>query len=652
MKSCLPALFLFVCLASTAHLARADVVINEFLSSTETETDDGTNLEWIEIYNSGPDAVSLQDYGLSDEPDIPRKWRFPNVEIDAGEHLQVLATGFGIFNEGEYHTNFQLNREGETLVLSNPSGEVIDSVTYPEQLRDVSFGRAQDGADTWHFFERPSPNAVNRGGKAGWLQPPLFSETARVSDERFRLFLEAGEDEAIYYTLDGSTPTSSSTKYDTPIVIQNTTVVRARTYRDGYIESKTASHSYIMQAEQPLPILTIVTDPDNLWDNSTGIYANPNQRGFSWERPCTAEFFNTDGQRAFVEDCGVRMHGGASRQRSPKKSFRFYFRSIYGKPRLDYPLFPNSDVEQYNQLVIRAGFNDQWGYDNDSQRPTAIFVSDQVCRDLHRDMGQMNPEGIWVELYVNGEYFGLYNPVERIEDDMFVQHFGLENWDVIQDDEVADGRGEAWSEFKQWFSRANFRDPAVYAEFQDRVDEENFITYMLTNIYMQNYDWPHHNWYAYRARHPFGKWRFMMWDVEYSFGSGGRGYQINQNTFNDARNKEPIGGLFTNVLRNVDFRHKFWRYTEQMLDSVLSEEHILERLNQHLDTVRPVIPKEAERWGFPRKGLPQTSISDWNRAVDLAKNFVQRREQPFRAFAEDALGPPPVGVEQWMIFGP
>jgi len=365
-----------------------------------------------------------------------------------------------------------------------------------------------------------------------------------------------------------------------------------------------------------------------------------------WERPCSVEFFTLDGKRGFAVDTGIRIHGGASRGRSPKKSFRFYFRSEYGAGRLEYPLFPSTSVKRYNQIVLRAGFNDSWGYDKDMQRDTASYISDQVARDLHLDMGQPVAHGIFTELYLNGEYWGLYNPTERIEDDNLAEHSGIDAWTIVADGELHDGDLRLWRDFSRWVSRTDFSTADGFEEFQTVVDIDNFTSYILLNIWLMNYDWPHHNWYIAHENTPDGKWKFFLWDAEYAFGSGIQGYRVDQNTFqtvNDA-GKSPIGTLFNKIIKNTQYRHYFWTILNESLDSVLSQDHVLERLEHQADTVRAAIPAEAEKWG--RGKTPD----DWEHALELARDFVRVRTPIVLKHVTQAIGPAPVPIHHWELY--
>lgn len=629
--------------------ASAQVVINELLAATHAEDEQGISLEWIELYNLGTESVDLEGYTLTDDSDIPHKWHFPSVSIPGRGFLLVWTTGYDIHDNTEIHTNFQLDRSGEYLALRQPDGSLADVLYFPAQRAEISFGRQPDGADTWRYFASHTPGeANNTSSRAGFAARPVVSvrpgvyhtpvETALISDVSGTV---------IRYTTDCTIPTERSPIYVSPLEIAETTVIRARGFREDYYPGDVATFSYVIQESIDIPVISLVTEPDNLWDRRIGIYVNTEKHGIEWERPVSMEMFDITGERMFWENAGIRIHGGASRTRSPRKSFRLYFRPVYGAGKLHYPLFPSGRVETFNQLTLRGGFNDTWGYDNNSQRPTATYIRDQVARNLFLDMGQLAARGTWGELYLNGEYWGLYNLTERYEDDYFIQHSSFPDWDVIAEGELRDGTLDAWQDFTRFLSRASLRNDSAYQKIGEMLDLENFTAYIILNTWLQNYDWPHHNWYAARQHVEWGKWIYLPWDVEYSFGSGSQGYKVDQNTFQQA-----MDTAFGKLVQNSDYRQYFWSRVNELLNTVLSEEHVLQRLNEQVEMIRPVIPREALRWGYPRpeRGLPQMHPEDWERAITQAREFISRRTPFFLKYAELVAGPRPVSVEDWGLY--
>jgi hypothetical protein len=616
-------LFISIFLTVSAQVSFSQVHINELLTSTSETLQDGTPLEWIELHNAGDTSVDLTGYSLSDELLIPYKWLLPSVTLQPDEYLLIYATGLNLYNQDEYHTNFRLDRDGETISLTAPNGVLEDRVSYPVQQRDISYGRDPQTTTLWRFFSPPSPGEANSpNGLTGFTQPEAASHQPGRYDSGFSLqLLPSNPDADIRYTLDGSDPTQTSALYNNPISINQTTVIRTRSYLDGYLPSDITSRSYIIRESINRPILSLSTDPDNLWDSRTGIYANATASGDAWERPVHMEYFASMGTLLSSEDAGIRMHGGASRNRAEKKSFRLYFRSDYGPGRLDAPIIPDAlDAKPFDKLVLRAGYNDSWIHWSPVERDLTTYVYDQLCRNLSGDMGAPYSRGDFADLYLNGEYWGFYNISERVEADMFEPFYGTDEWIVVKDEETAEGDPRAWSTLRSFLQRANFSDDDDYLQIQQMVDLEQLTDYYILNIWVSNTDWPTKNFYAAREAHENGLWRFIIWDIEWSFGAGGLMGDISANAFQNARgNSGTLGTMLNRLLRRDEYQQYFLDRLEYNLSTVLSEEHVNQRFDELLARVRAFMPRESERWD------PSRNLETFDSAIAAGKNFIDKR---------------------------
>jgi len=297
--------------------------------------------------------------------------------------------------------------------------------------------------------------------------------------------------------------------YTGPILVSGTTCLRAVAVKQGWMPSKIETHTYlfledvITQPNDPpgypsawgpycqregnaigdyemdpeitqdpdyqdlvkdallsIPTMSIVTDVDNLFSkvedpNSGGIYiftGTPvgNVPGQGWERPVSVEFFNRDRSEEFQVDCGLRLQGGHSRlaEKSPKHSFRLVFKSKYGPPKLDYPLFGDDAATRFNTITLRGGFCNAWHHWSPDQRNRAQYIRDTWAKDTQLDMSNLSGHGLFVHLYLNGLYWGLYNPTERIDREFAASYYGGDDadFDVIKDyTEVIDGEITAWN---------------------------------------------------------------------------------------------------------------------------------------------------------------------------------------------------------------
>ncbi len=484
-----------------------------------------------------------------------------------------------------------------------------------------------------------------------------FSHEATLVHNAFLLTLTSQKGGGIRYTSNGARPDENSTPYTGPIAVNQSMVIRAQVFKaDGSPLGEVYTKSYILtNYDQSIPVISIVTD----WAHLDSIHSNPKGRGREWERPINMEYFAPGGAIQFNVKAGIRLHGNFSRLFNPKKSYRLYFRKSYGGPgKLNYPLFEDAEVTKFDKLVLKAGFQDSFTFrgiaDHADRHHTAKYISDQVARNLHRDMGQPTAHGDWVLLYLNGEFWGLYNLTERIDTE-FLQSYSAKDsqWDVITKESGWDDMGHwysreaasegnygGWLDNQNWVGGADFTNPGNIGGLEWRVDMENVFSYMFLQAYIQNADWPSANWVAYQRVDPEGKgnerkWRMMVWDAEDSFGNGADG-KIDLNTI--ARVHSPHDSI-TRILEkpfisNCGYKHLFVNRAREYLGvenqygkpesevGQLSKERVKAEIMKQAAIVRPFMQLETDRWA---PDLPGVALFEKN--IEHALTFAEEREE-------------------------
>jgi hypothetical protein len=486
-----------------------------------------------------------------------------------------------------------------------------------------------------------------------------FSLDSQVSTQPLQVRLTNPGEGTLRFTTNGALPDANSTPYQSPINVDKPTVVRAQVFDDaGNPVGDVSTKSYlVVDYNQTIPVISITAAQGDL----DTLHANPTQRGRDWERPITIQYFEPGGELGFDVNAGIRIHGGRSRSVSPKKSYRIYFRKSYGGPgKLDYPLFEGSEVTKFDKLVLRAGYNDAFTYLNEVFEPTvqstgAVYIRDQVVRNLHQDMGQPIAHGSWVLLYLNGEFWGLYNLTERV-DLQFLQSYSDKDseWDIVEKEvgydhlgqwfsreEARDGNYGGWLDNQNWVGSVDFSDPGNIGGLEWRVDMENAFSYLFLQAYVQNYDWPGNNWTVYQRTDPGAvgaerQWRMMVWDAEYAFGGGSKGFQTDMNTL--IKVYSPHDSI-TRILEkpfihNCGLKHRFVNRAREYLgvenlegkpaDQVgqLSKERVRAEVMKQAAIVRPFIQMEADRW-VPGTGM---GAAVWEQNIDNVLTFVEERE--------------------------
>ena len=278
---------------------------------------------------------------------------------------------------------------------------------------------------------------------------------------------------------------------------------------DPDIVNNTAYKSTIKDDLKSIPTMSLVMSLTDLFNTSTGIYSNPTKSGVAWERPGSIELIFHDTSEGIQINCGVRMYGDVGRSSQYKKhAFRVLFKSIYGSSKLRYPLFGQDAAQEFDTLILRSNFNDAYMWDSSS---SAQFIRDEYSRRLQLVLGTPSSHGLFVHLYINGLYWGLYNPVERPDSSFGAAYFGgdKEDWDAYNSGTATGGGSMAsWNSMLTAVRKGvstndayqklqgNNSDGTPNSAYTDWIDAENYITYLVANFFLGNTDWPHKNYYA------------------------------------------------------------------------------------------------------------------------------------------------------------
>ncbi len=480
----------------------------------------------------------------------------------------------------------------------------------------------------------------------GAISLPLFSHPHGLYEREFALTLNppawAGPAHQILYTLDGRDPREhGASVYQGPIEIRTTTTVSVSVLRDGTDAIAPVTQTYIFPSHIPtqsapsdypstwwnlheggpyeadyamdpditdspvyrgqfpktfrsIPIIALTLDPDDLF-GPQGIHENTEEHGLEWERPGFAEMFDDSGAENFQIRCGIRIHGGSGRRaaRAGKKSFRLLFKEEYGATKLNYPLYDDSPVRKFDTLVLRGRYNRSWSHYEAGQRTRAQYVRERFVADTLRAMGQPAPRARHTHLFLNGLYWGIYLIQERPDHSFQAQYLGGDKseYDAIHTGEVLSGDLEAWNRLIDMVE-AGVAETAAYESVQTLIDIDNFIDYMLVNIYLGNIDWPDRNWYVGRARTETGRFRFFPWDSELTIRN------LNDDLTEVDYPRTP-GRIYRQLRENEAFRARFAERIQLHLfdGGALSPAALIDRWQSIADGVEPAIFAESARWG-------------------------------------------------------
>jgi hypothetical protein len=398
---------------------------------------------------------------------------------------------------------------------------------------------------------------------------------------------------------------------------------------------------------ESIPTLSIVANEGDFFSPETGIYTHPLERGVAWERQVSLEMFNANGQLAFQCDCGLRIHGGTSRQpeESPKHSFRVLFKKRYGSSRLHFPIFGDGGAQEISSLILRAGNNDSWLASQGEERMQASYLRDEWMRRSMRAMGHPSARGLFVHLYLNGLYWGVYNLCEKPGPDLITKDATDANgkFDVIKGGKTEAGDKAAWKKMMS-LANAGVSDDRSYQEISRYVDLPELADYMILNYYAGNSDWDRSaNWVAIRPRTPDGRFQFLVWDGECTLGN------LDADTL-DFDDDESPPRLFHKLSENKLFRLLFATRAHELLfnNGPLAPKKAAERYHALAVSVAQAMEAEAARWGNYRRDVQSYKtgpyeaycvVKHWQPETNriLTRYFPLRREILLNQFRERGL---------------
>jgi len=663
-------LLLFVLLFSLgSYLLPRDLVVNEIVSSNNSilEDVDGDFSDWIELYNPNFFSIDLSGYSLSDNSENLDKWQFPKVDISPRSYLVLFASSKDKFEHGELHTNFKINQNGEPIILSFNS-EIIHHVTPVYIPTDHSLSRLSCASDLMIVCDIPTPTEENSFPHGVY---PSHSTGFYIEPFELELF-NLNEENQIYYTVNGNSPTVNSIPYEGAVHIDvdslnpynysdipttplegpwplnsfvwkepterlTCNVIRYATFKDGVQLGRIQSNTYFVDPgihnRFHFNVISLVTDSLNLFDHETGIYipgqrfddmgfkwvplGNYHNRGKEWEREVFLTFLDGKGELAFETSAGMRMRGYSSTV-LPQKSFNIYFRNKYGISSVDYPIFKNPKVDKYKRIIFRNSGGDF----NSTHFRDAL---------LHEVMGVMNLEKQDFQpsvVYLNGEYWGIYNIREKYDKHYLKYKLGAneDSVDILGiSGEIEVGDNSDYLELLDFVEQNSLTSNKNYFHVSSEIDIDNFIDFQIAEIYFANYDWPGNNFKIWRSQLPKSKWRFLIFDLDFSFGSDEKS-SFSTNSMEHATthgeywpHSHSSNLLFRKLLENDEFKSQFLARFEYHLNTTFKPERINGIIDGFVELYSVEIVNQIRRWNYP------SLITEWENEVDILREFARER---------------------------
>ncbi|MBU1114909.1 MAG: CotH kinase family protein [Bacteroidetes bacterium] len=610
----------FNTLATTEHEAQlyqgnpiSSYSINDKISLLQN----GENILAIEVHN-----VSSTSSDLTINPFLSLGYK--SIPANTREKVDFLT-----FQNFYLHTNFKLSSTGELLILSNGNGEIEDSLFTRNQIADFSLGRFPNGSENLFFFNSPTPGAKNiDNGFSSFLEPPILGKEHGFYSTPF--FLDISNPNSvgtIRYTLDGSEPTKYSTIYTNQLVVSGISVIRAKIFADSLLPSKTETHTYFINTDINLPIISLTTNPDNFFSSDSGIYVlGPNAETVlpyyganfwqDWERPIHVEFFEDNYEFGFAVDCGVKISGKWSRA-NPIKSLAFFLKDEYGFQEIDYKIFPNSDINKFHNFVLRNS-GSEW---NRSYFRDALMH--EIVSPLDIDKQNYRP----VVVYLNGQYWGIHNLREKINEHYLESHHNIPKDDInILENNIQLVQGETgnYEQFYYSLQNLNMSTDAAFEYINSKIDVNEFIDYYLAEIFFDNQDWPGNNIKYWQQKSTNSKWRWILFDTDFGFGLwDSQAYNRNTLTFALEKNGDDWPNppwstyLLRKFLENETFKNLFISRYSTYTNTIFLPESINSIVTDISTRISSEMPAHFNKWGG--------NYANWLREISSMKNFANYR---------------------------
>ena len=555
---------------------------------------DGKYYDWLELKNISSSPVDLTGYTLSDDPGTPNKFRLPDVTLDPGETIVIICSGNTELTDSRYiHAPFTLSREESWVYLSRTSdNSCSDYLRIFDVPYQHSVGRV-DGENGTFYFTTPTPGTANGSGVAFISATPVVETRDGVYDNVSAVTVTLNGEGPLYYTTDGSVPTENSTRYGGPITLNATTVIRAVSIENGKLPSDVVTASYIINENHTLPVISISAEPKELF-GSNGIYTKYRQ---DREIPCNLTLY--EGDQGFTIDCGLKLYGHTGLQ-NPKKSFKVNFRGRYGASTLNYAVWGDEGPSVYDSLCIRAG----------QDYPHTIFRDElftSLCREFSdKALAQRDKFCI---LYVNGEYFGIYCMKEAWTELMYAQNMGgsAENVEIVQAPVGMDSEIYALNKYARTKDR---KSDEYFNHFNTQIDLESLIDWMIMEGYCTNSDVQQNLRYI-RSTDTGYKWQYAFYDLDWTFNY--------HTTFRHIFSSDQTWQHMTitkNLVKNPTFREMFLTRLAEAMETTLSNENVIGRIEYYENLLDPEVPRERERWGG--------TYEAWKKKVQGLKDFVEK----------------------------
>ena len=554
----------------------------------------GQCYDWVELKNVSDETIDLSEYSLSEDTDGRNRYVLPQKTLRPGEFAIVILSGDTSLSGNYPHADFALNGGEAELYLFH--GEALcDGVHLKDIPVDHSYGR---NTETGGFgYMSPTPTRENAEFWRKISAMPTSSAYAPgvyTSDSGFEVPLEAAG--AIYYTLDGSDPTSSDMLYTAPITITETAVLRAISVEEGKMPGDIYTASFIIGADHELPVISLVTDPANLW-GVNGIYKSGDITIKEERRSANLAFSGEDG--AFSIGCEISLHGATTVTAFDKKSFTVRFKDNYDGP-LNFDLFRDGEVTTFSSLIVRTAHESTY---STQMRDTLMgYVASQVSDTM------LSQKFRYAALYINGEYWGLYSFREHHSPEHYASYIDVPA-DTVHSVRFCVDEDNSLHDLYKKADFYGLRSAEDFEYASSVLDMSSYIDWVIFEAYVGNVDIHGNMRYYYSTADNL--WRCGLVDVDLGM--------FSRAAFDETADSFSHGVLVSALLKNKQFQYMMAERLAELLAGPMSDEAMIANIDYIADIIRSETVNEGNRWGCP----PST----WEILVDQMRSYCRGRAE-------------------------
>ena len=551
--------------------------------------------EAVELYNLTDKDIKLDGYTLGDKSDV--KYKLDGKTIKANDYLVLLSSTLG----------FSINATNEIVYLTC-DGQIIDTFNVNKLVGGVSTG-ITDGKKV--YYKNITLGSSNsKEIYKGYSEEPIFNIDGGYIDKEIEVKLSTNDGSEIYYTTNGSFPNSGSTKYTKPIKIDKTMILKAISYKDGYLESSIVSRTFTKNHKHDIAYVSISSSYDSLF-GSGGLLTNWTSNA---EKKVSFEFYDKDGKLGTSFLANAKLSGMDSRKQ-PQKSISIYLRKRYGQSSVNYPFFSENDYTEYSSFVLR----------NAGEDPKGVRIMDAaISRILDGEMDIDKQAYRPVAVYLNGTYYGLYNMREKLNGDYVESKFGIDNdsVNVIKYSTPTNGSASSYNSLVSYINSHSMSNKDNYEYVKKQLDVEELANYMIVESFFGNTDLGNIRYWKAKEN---GKWRFMLYDMDWSLWNMGldMGYPIKSGRIPAATYLSSAISITRKLYQNSEFKDMYLKNLAKYLKTTFKPD----RMNKIVDELSSEIENEMvyhiKRWGSSYARL--SSMTSWKNNLKNFKNTLSTR---------------------------